>query len=112
MNLTKPLLALVLISFTALSLYALYAAGLEGLVAAVTTNPIAWTLATDLVIALGLVLVWMVRDARTRGVSVLPYVLLTLGLGSVGPLLYLLRRPASVADLALGHAPNAARSMA
>lgn len=114
MSLTKLLLAFVLIDFTALSLYALYTAGLTGLVAAVTTNPMAWTLAVDLLIALGLILTWMIRDARTRGVAVLPYVLLTLGLGSVGPLLYLLRRPASAPYLELGRAPGAApvRSMA
>ena len=48
-------------------------------------------------IALSLVIAWMVRDARARGVSPLPYVVLTLALGSVGPLVYLIRRLASEA---------------
>ena len=46
----------------------------------------------DLVISISLVSLWMIRDARERGVSVVPYLLVTLTLGSIGPLLYLFRR--------------------
>jgi hypothetical protein len=46
----------------------------------------------DLVIALSLVTVWMWGDARRRGRSAIPYVLMTLALGSAGPLLDLLTR--------------------
>jgi hypothetical protein len=46
----------------------------------------------DLTIALTLVLIWIVRDARERGVSWVPYAVITVFLGSVGPLVYLLRR--------------------
>jgi hypothetical protein len=46
----------------------------------------------DLTIALSLVTLWMWQDAAERGIGVFPYVLLTLTLGSIGPLLYLLRR--------------------
>jgi hypothetical protein len=53
----------------------------------------------DLTIALSLVTVWMVRDARQRGQSVAPFVVLTLLLGSVGPLLYLIRRAGSTPEL-------------
>ena len=38
----------------------------------------------------------MWQDARDRGTAVVPYVVLTLVLGSVGPLVYLLIREASV----------------
>jgi hypothetical protein len=34
----------------------------------------------------------MWRDATARGVSVIPYVLLTVTLGSIGPLVYLFNR--------------------
>lgn len=44
----------------------------------------------------------MVRDARARGVSAVPYVLLTLALGSAGPLVYLIRRLASDAPARVG----------
>jgi hypothetical protein len=37
-------------------------------------------------------MVWMGEDAEERKVSALPFLLLTLLLGSVGPLLYLIRR--------------------
>jgi hypothetical protein len=46
----------------------------------------------DLTIARSLVLAWMWRDARERGAGFWPYVPLTLALGSVGPLLYLIVR--------------------
>lgn len=51
----------------------------------------------DLSIALGIILVWMWQDAKHRGVSILPHILLTLTLGSVGPLVYLIQRASSMA---------------
>jgi hypothetical protein len=36
--------------------------------------------------------IWMVRDARERGLSAWPFILVTLVAGSFGPLLYLLTR--------------------
>lgn len=48
--------------------------------------------AFDLVIALGLVMAWMWNDARERGATVWPYLVVTLLVGSVGPLAYLIRR--------------------
>lgn len=44
----------------------------------------------DLVIALGLFLVWMWRDAKTAGRNPLPWLVLTLAMGSFGPLMYLI----------------------
>lgn len=46
----------------------------------------------DLVIALTLVMIWMVRDARTSGINPWPFVAVTLVLGSFGPLAYLALR--------------------
>lgn len=53
----------------------------------------------DLYLMAGLACLWMVRDNRMRGsagVSVLPYLLLTAGFVSLGPLLYLAIRGVAV----------------
>ena len=59
---------------------------------ACATQESVWELDRFIAIALSLIIAWMWQDARERGVSAMPYVLLTLGFGSVGPLLYLLLR--------------------
>ena len=46
----------------------------------------------DLVIALLLFTIWMVPDARERGIPFVPYVLAILATGSVGALAYLVHR--------------------
>ena len=46
-------------------------------------------------IAAVIVLVWMARDAKQRGATIWPYILITLTLGSIGPLIYLGFRPGS-----------------
>ena len=92
MHPTRILLAFLLAGYTALCGYALYHEGLTGMIATATASPMAWAFTADLCIALGLAIAWMVRDARDRGVPVAPYAILTLLLGSAGPLVYLLRR--------------------
>ena len=94
----KTIVGVVFAMFTLLNVYALWAAGLSGLFAQLTQGN-AWftVLGVDLLISLGLVAAWLVRDARARGVSPLPYLVMTLFTGSIGPLLYLLRRPSAVA---------------
>jgi hypothetical protein len=44
----------------------------------------------DLVIAVTILLVWMVRELRAAGKAAWPWVLFTLCTGSFGPLIYLL----------------------
>ncbi|HVP83652.1 MAG TPA: hypothetical protein VMS78_02915 [Rhizomicrobium sp.] len=46
----------------------------------------------DLAIMCLLFLVWMIGDARERGITVWPFIVLTLAAGSFGPLLYLVTR--------------------
>lgn len=84
---------LVLIAFGILTGYAAISASWDGLVD-VFTGANLWTIQVmvDLVIALAITIVWMVRDARRRGMSATPYVILTFATGSFGPLAYLLRR--------------------
>src|SRR5213594_2649407 len=88
-------IGIVLLAFGDLTAYAVYQHGVTGVVQIEMANSVTVTAFADLVIALSLIVAWMWRDARERGVSAIPYVLLTLGFGSVGPLLYLLRRDAT-----------------
>ena len=82
----------VLAGFLTLSVYAVASHGMAGLIRTATGNAVAVMLTVDLCLALTMAMVWMWRDARDRGVSPLPYVLVTLAAGSAGPLLYLIRR--------------------
>ena len=85
-------LATLLADFTAFSGWVVYEHGYVGLFAAIATNAATMQIGLDLVIALSMVAVWMSRDARARGVSATPYLLLTAFAGSIGPLLYLVLR--------------------
>jgi len=92
MNGKRLLIGLVLADFTALTAWAVYQHGFVGFLEPVTMNAAGMQIGIDLVIALSLVTIWMWRDATARGVSVIPYVLLTVTLGSIGPLVYLFNR--------------------
>ncbi len=89
MNWKRALAAVALADFTALTAYAVYEHGYLGFFALVFANAATVTVLVDLTIALSLVMIWMWGDAKRRGVSPIPFALLTLTLGSVGPLLYL-----------------------
>ena len=86
----------LLVGMVGLDAYAISQFGYLGLFDAMFENVATVLASADMVIALGLVTVWMWQDARDRGTSIVPYVVLTLALGSVGPLVYLLVREASV----------------
>jgi uncharacterized protein DUF2834 len=92
MNLKQIGLSVVLADFIALTAYALYQYGYVGFFEMAIANAVGVQLLADLVIALTLFLLWMVPDARARGISPVPYVALILALGSIGALAYLIRR--------------------
>jgi hypothetical protein len=108
MNKKQIALAVVLADFAALTAYVVAQYGVVGLFEQVFANWATTLVAVDLTIALSMVMVWMWQDARARGVSPLPYVALTLGLGSVGPLLYLVRRAGDPSSVRVGVAPASA----
>jgi Protein of unknown function DUF2834 len=91
------LLWLVLVDFAALTVYAVIQHGYLGFFELAMANWATRLVFADLGIALSLIAVWMVRDARQRGAGFWPYLVLTLVLGSAGPLLYLIRREAAQA---------------
>ncbi len=92
MNKKQIALAVVLADHVALTAYAVAQYGFVGLFDAALANAATIQVFADLVIALSLVVVWMWQDAREHDISPIPYALLTFGLGSIGPLLYLIRR--------------------
>jgi hypothetical protein len=108
MNKTQIALAVVLFDFAAFTAYAVAQHGLVGFVDMAFMNFATLQVFADLAIALSLVTTWMWRDARQRGVSPIPYVVLTLTLGSIGPLLYLVRRAGDAAPGRVGVSPAAA----
>ena len=113
MNWKRLGLMVLLADFAALTAYAVYHHGYLAFFQFGAMNAIQVQIFTDLVIALSLFLVWMVPDARARGIAPIPYVVLTLTLGSIGALLYLLRRlggeHAEASDLAGAHVAAGAK---
>ena len=79
------------VGFTAFTGYILMEYGM-GWVDVAFANPVSTLVTVDLFIALSMVLTWLYADAKARGVNPWPYILLTLGTGSVGTLLYLVVR--------------------
>ena len=96
MKASTIILSIVLIDFLALTAYAVSQVGYLGILEAGLASWGSAQIFADLVIACSLAVVWMVVDARERGLNPWPYVGVTLFAGSFGPLLYLLRRARSV----------------
>ena len=92
---TRLLAILILIPFTVLSAYALWDVGYLGIWDYQRHSSAGWQVIVDLVIAIALILVWLVPDARKAGKNPWPWVILTLVTGSFGPLLYLIFRKSS-----------------
>jgi hypothetical protein len=94
-------LGLVLVDFVALTAYAVYHHGYQAFFDFGAMNAIQIQMIQifiDLIIALSIVVGWMWRDAKARGISPMPYIVMTLFLGSIGPLVYLIRREAADAS--------------
>jgi hypothetical protein len=78
------------VAFAALNVWALASAGLPGIVAYLAgLGPIGIVATVDLILALFVGLRFLMGDARARRIDVRPYVILTLGTGSLGLLAYL-----------------------
>ncbi len=85
-----------LVLFGALTAAALWRHGYWGILAPHFQSPGGAQVFVDLVIALSLFLVWMWGNAKATGRNPWPWQVITLALGSFGPLLYLLTgRPTS-----------------
>ncbi len=80
------------VGFTAFTGWILLQYGPTGWIPIAFANPVSTLVTVDLFIALSMVMWWVYVDAKARGVSPWPYLVLTLGTGSVGTLLYVLVR--------------------
>ena len=90
MTRTAVALMMVIAAFGALSGLALYEHGYWGILAYHLPSSAGWQVGADLVIACSLAIFWMIGDARRSGRNAWPFVVMTLALGSFGPLFYLL----------------------
>src|SRR5688572_7845476 len=89
---TKVLWWLLFVGFGSINVYAAVVGGLDGIGDYLRgLGPWGIVATADLLTALLVGIVWMWRDARAKGVAPLPYALVTLGTGSLGLLLYLIR---------------------
>lgn len=100
MNTRKTVAILALIPFSLLTVYAVMEVGYIGIFDYHRHSPAGWQVFTDLVIALVMVLAWMIPNARETGRNPWPWVVLTLTMGSIGPLLYFAFEPSHSAELA------------
>ena len=85
-------LAAIIAAFAVLSTLALQDVGYLGIIRPHFQSWGGAQVFTDLVILAALAIRWMLRDAPARGLPAWPFILITLFLGSFGPLTYLLVR--------------------
>lgn len=92
MQIKPAIVLMLLVPFSLLSAYALWEVGYLGIFTSSFNNWGTVQVLCDLVVICTLAMLWMVNDARARGLNAWPYVVVTVLAGSFGPLLYLLKR--------------------
>lgn len=85
----KALAIIILIPFSLLSVYVVFKVGYIGILDYHRHSPAGWQVFADLVIACILCLSWLIPEAKRAGRNPWPFVVITLFLGSFGPLFYL-----------------------
>jgi hypothetical protein len=84
--------AAILAGFGAYSLWVVHGHGYTGFLTLAGREPWALQMLLDLVLGLSFAIGWMRGDARRRGIAAWPYIVVTLFLGSIGLLAYVVRR--------------------
>lgn len=84
---------ILLIPFLVLSAYAVQQVGYWGIFDYHRHSPAGWQVITDLVIAILLIFTWMIPEAKRTGRNPWPYVVISVFLGSIGPLLFMVLEP-------------------
>ncbi len=88
------ILLAALIAFTVYTLGVVVDHGYTGFLTLALAEPWGGQMFVDLVIALTLFFVWMLRDAREQDIRAWPYAALLITTGSIGALAYLVHRTA------------------
>ncbi|MFK7974724.1 MAG: hypothetical protein AB8C02_01225 [Halioglobus sp.] len=96
----KTIALLLLVPFVALTIYSVAQVGYIGLFEYHLHSPAGWQVFTDLVLALIIVFMWLIPDARRSGRNPWPWFAATVFLGSISPLLYLVTAKESDAPAA------------
>lgn len=85
----QALAIILLIPFSILTLYAVVKVGYIGIFDYQRHSPAGWQVFFDLVIACLLILTWLIPEAKKQDRNPWPFVIITVFLGAIGPLLYL-----------------------
>lgn len=92
----------VMADFVALTGYAMFTEGyfafMDAGLAFATSSVWGAQIVADFLVALSVALGWCIADARKRDLAYWPFVALTLTLGSIGPLAYLIHRERAAAS--------------
>jgi len=94
-------LSFIFVAFAALTVVSFEELGLLGFLGALNANWATRQVSADLVIGLSIALWFIWRDARELGLPWLPYLIITLVIGSFGPLAYLIHRELATRSSAL-----------
>jgi hypothetical protein len=89
---SSKIAALVIAGFGAFSVWVAATHGYTGFLSLVRREPWGLQMLLDLAIALSFAIGWMRHDAKRRGITSWPYVAMTIALGSLGVLAYVVRR--------------------
>jgi len=90
--LKKLILWAILIDFGALTAWAIMEVGFIGIFQSATHNAGTIQIFFDLVVCALLFCAWMVKDAKSRGINPIPWIIGTCLTGSFAPLVYLIIR--------------------
>lgn len=92
MQIDKRILYIALAGLLAVTATALWREGFAGMKTPFSASFWTWQYFIDLVIALGIFMIWMWGDCRSRGKNPAPWIVATCLLGSLSPLVYLILR--------------------
>ncbi len=98
---TAAIAATVLLVFGAFSTWVIWRDGYFGFVTLARHDRWALQMLIDLALSLVVANAWVLADARRRGIAAWPFVVASVGVGSIAVLAYMVRR-AFAADLSAG----------